>query len=613
MLGSGPGLPYAGGVSDAKHPWAPHLVGLDELFDLTEDLMHRVSPDGRVLWANRAWREALGYAKDELAALRVEDFVAPESLPGCREVRKRLIEGAPITRLEAVLLARGGARIRVDGRIQGDSEASPRWVQGVFRVVDLEQKRFRDLQHFLDISLDLLCIATVDGYYRVLNPAWKASLGYELEELVGRPFMDYVHPEDVEATAEALGALARGEAVIDFENRYRHRDGSWRNFLWTAAPDPDPESDQVYAAARDVTDLRTAQAAVEEREARQRALIDGSVDGILSLDVRGRIASANPAAARILGCEVGQLLEGAVGDFLVEPHRSEFSDLLAWVRDGDADAELGRTKQVVGVGVDGRQVPLEWTVSELPGDREQPLMVTFRDISERVAVERIKTEFVSTVSHELRTPLTSIRGSLRLLEGGVVGELPPEALDLARVAHANCLRLTHLIDDILDLEKLEAGHMRLALEPVDVAALVTDAVDRMGGFAAEHGVLLRDPEVGGLELVCDPERIEQVLANLLSNAVKFSPDGGEVSTRVHQLGDVVRFEVRDQGPGVPVEERDRIFGRFQQVDATDRRRRGGTGLGLAIGRALVRAHGGRVGVDAPAEGGSTFWFEVPRR
>jgi PAS domain S-box-containing protein len=462
------------------------LEGLVHLLDHTDELMQSVSPRGELLWANRAWREALGYTSDELTSLTIQDIVAPESLPHCAEVMGRVIQGEPVPRIEAVFMARGGARVRVEGSAQArhvDGECVATF--GIFRQVDLERKRDHDLRHFFDLSLDLLCIASTDGYFRILNPAWKASLGYELEELVGRPFLDFVHPEDREATIEALGALQEGQAVVGFENRYRHRDGSYRFFLWTSAPDPDPESDQVYAVAR--------------------------------------------------------------------------------------------------------------------------------DISERMAVERLKSEFVSTVSHELRTPLTSIRGTLRLLDQGVVGELPEKAQELVRVAHSNCLRLTSLIDDILDLEKLEAGHVLLSREPVDLVALVGEVVERMGGFASEHGVRLNGPTATPVVLECDPGRVEQVLANLLSNAVKFSPEGCEVHVRIDAEEERVRVEVEDQGPGVAPEDRDRIFQRFHQGDATDRRRQGGTGLGLAIGRALVEAHGGSLGVEDVPEGGSRFWFVLPVR
>lgn len=607
-------MAYAGAVTPPSTSGQLDLEGLVHLLDHTEELMQSISPTGRVLWVNRAWREALGFAADEVEDLTVQDFVAPESLPHCMEVMGRIIQGEAVSRIEAVFLTRDGAQVRVEGSAQArhvDGECVATF--GVFRRVGSERQRDHDLRHFFDLSLDLFLIASLDGYIRYLNPAWKTYLGYELDELAGRLFLDLVHEDDLEGTISALGKLAEGEAVIGFENRYRHREGSYRRFLWTAAPDPNPESDHVYAAARDVTDLRAAQAEVEEREDQQRALIEATVDGILGVDSRGRIASANPAAARILGCEEADLRGGDLRELLVEPHRSELGEALAaYRRQGDAGL-LGSTRILEGVRADGARVPVEWTLSEVPGARERPLMVTFRDISERLALERLKSQFLSTVSHELRTPLTSIRGSLRLLEEGVVGKLPAEAQDIARVAHSNCLRLGNLIDDILDLEKLEAGHMTLEFEKVDMAHLVVAAVDRLVGFAAEYGVELLAPEVAPMDLVCDPERVEQVLANLLSNAVKFSPAGGKVSVRIVDVPDRVRVEIDDQGPGVPAEERERIFQRFQQGDSTDRRQRGGTGLGLAIGRALVEAHGGSVGVEPREVGGSRFWIELPRR
>jgi signal transduction histidine kinase len=229
----------------------------------------------------------------------------------------------------------------------------------------------------------------------------------------------------------------------------------------------------------------------------------------------------------------------------------------------------------------------------------------------RREVERLKSEFVSTVSHELRTPLTSIRGSMGLLEGGILGELPPPVLDLVRIARSNTERLIRLINDILDLEKIEAGKLGLRLQPLEAAEVVEATLGSLRSIAEAVGVELRVETQGARPVRADRDRLIQVLTHLISNALKFSPRGGVVTVRaVPTAPGHVRFEVADQGPGIPLEKRSKLFGTFQQLDSSDTRAKGGMGLGLAISQAIVAQHGGRIDVHSEPGHGATFTFSL---
>jgi signal transduction histidine kinase len=240
------------------------------------------------------------------------------------------------------------------------------------------------------------------------------------------------------------------------------------------------------------------------------------------------------------------------------------------------------------------------------------LLRALRYAGERKRLERLKDEFVSTVSHELRTPLTSIAASLGLLMGKSAGPLSGPAARLLEIAHTNSERLVRLVNDILDIEKLESGRVTFEFGRIEVRSLVEGAVEAIGSFAEGHGVRVRiDAPIAVNEARADTDRLAQVVTNLLSNAVKFSPPDSEVVVTVETNADVVRILVRDHGSGIPAEFKPSVFERFAQADATDARRKGGTGLGLSIVKQIVDRLDGEVGFgDAPG-GGTIFRVEVP--
>ncbi len=273
---------------------------------------------------------------------------------------------------------------------------------------------------------------------------------------------------------------------------------------------------------------------------------------------------------------------------------------------------------------DGRpEMFVDWEVHPWhgPGEKIEGVVVLIDDVTPARRIEKLKSEFVSVVSHELRTPLTSIRGALGLLDGGVAGELPVRARQMVNIAHKNSERLVLLINDILDIEKIENGQMRFEFNSVDLRALVRASLGANEPYAQALGVSLHAPALDDdLEPIwvrVDEARLNQVLANLLSNAAKWTPHGRQVRVRVLSLDEGesgrVRVEVRDQGPGVPAAFAPRLFERFAQADSSPTRAQNGTGLGLAISRAIIEKMNGQIGYTAPRGNtpGATFWFELP--
>jgi len=250
----------------------------------------------------------------------------------------------------------------------------------------------------------------------------------------------------------------------------------------------------------------------------------------------------------------------------------------------------------------------KWNAEGVP----QRLITTIKDIDDRVQAERMRTEFVSTVSHELRTPLTSIMGALGLMRSRAVGPVSDKAQHLVTIAYDNCDRLVRLINDLLDVEKIEAGKVAFDFKEESLAHLLDQAKEENALFAERHGAtIVVAPIAHDVTLEVDESRFAQVMANLLSNAAKYSPPGGEITIAAQLLDGAVRISVSDQGPGIPAEFRHRIFERFAQADAATGRSKGGTGLGLNIAKAVVEAHQGTIGFDTTDGQGTTFYFELP--
>ncbi|NEQ31008.1 MAG: PAS domain S-box protein [Leptolyngbya sp. SIO4C5] len=295
------------------------------------------------------------------------------------------------------------------------------------------------------------------------------------------------------------------------------------------------------------------------------------------------------------------------------------------VRDVIGEAAYRQIQDYLAQGLAGETVSYEIEMPYLTGDRwisasyipdvqqgeVRGLFTLVSDISDRKATERLRDEFVSVVSHELRTPLTSVHGSLKLLATGQLGTLSVHEQALIEISLKNTERLTRLINDVLDLERIESGQISMVMQVCNAGDLLLQAIATMQSMAHEAQIELT-ATASSVEIWADPDHILQTLTNLLSNAIKFSPPQTTVQLAVTEQTSTVLFAVQDQGRGIPPDKLETIFERFQQVDASDSRKRGGTGLGLAICRNIVQQHHGHIWAENRPEAGSTFYFTLPK-
>jgi PAS domain S-box-containing protein len=479
------------------------------------------------------------------------------------------------------------------------------------RLLSTEQQvRRREAElrrRIFETSLDLILVTDRKGIFTQISPSSKTVLGFEPHDMINHSAAEFLYVEDLRHTRDNMRAIRRGRVTRSFETRYAHRDGHLVPLAWTGVWS-EPEG-QYFFIGRDMTEQKRAEEQLTGALARQQAIFNSAMIGIITLNESGSIETMNPAAERIFGCTESEMARRDIGRLIDLGGPNDVSSG-AQLRRMVAD-EQGQ-RELTGTRADKSCFPINFEISDMPLGERRMFVAFVRDITTRKRHERLKGEFVATVSHELRTPMTSIAGSLGLLAGGAAGQLPDPAKRLLSIAHSNSQRLVRLINDILDIEKIESGKMVFSMEPVELSALAAQAIEANKGFAESYGVTVR-LDAASVEAVVrvDPDRMTQVVINLLSNAVKFSPRGQEVLVAIENTGSTARLTVRDHGPGVPEDYRERIFEKFVQVDATDARQKGGTGLGLSIVRQIMLRLGGEVGLNPVPGGGTQFYVELP--
>ena len=422
--------------------------------------------------------------------------------------------------------------------------------------------------------------------------------------------------------SEPLGELVRVASLVSLHKNYSMRAKSRRlksndeiSHLMTGFNSMLAEIEQRDVKLLVAKSAAEKAAAVNAQLARDSALfLSSATDGILGIGLDNRPTFFNPAAERILG----MTLSDTEGKTIHEAIHHSYADGTPWPEVDCTNSQAIRRSEPLATAYDtywrrdGTSFPVEYSSTPMFDEAgiQCGAVVMFRDVTERRAIERLKSEFVSTVSHELRTPLTSIRGALGLLVSGMLGPMAGKAQRMLEIALTNTDRLVRLINDILDLERIDSGKVELARGPVDAGSVMIQAIDGLQSAADEARVRLVLQPVSSA-LWGDSDRIIQTLTNLLGNAIKFSPPDTTVTlSGIAREAEFV-FCVADEGRGVPEEKLGTIFERFSQVDASDSRDKGGSGLGLSICQSIVHAHGGRIWAEANEPTGSRFQFTIP--
>lgn len=478
----------------------------------------------------------------------------------------------------------------------------------VVRLLEAEKhERRRDIaerRRLFETSLDLILVVDRKGFIGRVNPSCKPILGYTPEEMMGHRTAEFLFAADRDATRAEMHKVLSGEIMRNFLCRYVRKDGVIVTIAWTGLWS---EPDQLYFFfGRDMTEQKLT-------EKKFQLAVESCPNGMLMSDADGIIRLVNAETEQMFGYSREELVGKSV-DILVPLalRGKETQYRIGYM----AHSEPGLSRkghELSGLRKDGTEFPIEVSLNSIQTPEGLLILSVVIDVTERKQMERLKDEFVATVSHELRTPLTSIAASLGLLARNAKTQLPESVARLITIAHSNSQRLVRLVNDILDIQKIESGKMVFNVVCLDMRRLVEQAIEASHGFAQDYGVSLRlDPNSATGDVTADSDRLTQILTNLISNAVKFSPRGQEVVVAIKSTDSHIRVSVRDHGPGIPDEFKPHIFEKFAQADATDTRQKGGTGLGLSIVKQLVVRLGGEIGFEDAPGGGTIFNLDLPR-
>jgi PAS domain S-box-containing protein len=450
----------------------------------------------------------------------------------------------------------------------------------------------------IEEAVDVICVVDVRGNIVSLSASSETAWGYRPDELQGKPLVRVLESQESENVLETVVGAANSIDKVVFESQLRRKDGTVIDVVWTGHWSASEGG--LFLIVHDISHQKQIEKNIRESEHRLRVSLESLPIGVLAAGGSGDIEFANIFAHKLLrfhpgdlvGKQIDSVFDGLTLDDVIAKSANEGIETFA-VRQ---DATL------LPIELFGRNIEL--------ADQPKELLV-FYDKSAQLELERMKKEFIAMVTHDLRSPLTTFQGMLTLLDKELIGKLTEEGRGMSQRMHRECDRLVRLLNDMLQLESIDANSFQLQCADVDMRRLLEDAVANVSQLAETKHISLNS-RIHHTMCFADEQRIMQVLTNLLTNAIKYSPEKSSITVAIEDQADMALVSVEDQGAGIPPDKVDQLFKKFSRLGLEDAKKAGGTGLGLAICKSIIAEHGGDIGVE-PANGrGSRFWFTLPK-
>lgn len=454
-------------------------------------------------------------------------------------------------------------------------------------------------------AADVICSINQELKFTAVNPASIDVWGYEPDELIGHRLTKFTTEEGVPSILKSSKDLAVSQLASSFESTFKMRDGRIKNMLWSAYWS---RSDHTFfCVAHDITERKEAEEVTKQSEARIRLIFESMPVGLIIINEKGFVEKVNARTAEMLGYSQRELVGKHLATLFLNPATSDQEPFI----DQLLKKAFGRSAELYARRMSGEPLPVEVSISKLEMGEGPRLLTTVQDVTERREIEKLKQDFVAMVSHDIKTPLTSILSTLGLATANAFGTISERGKTMFHSSEKQVTRLINMLNDLLLVEKIEAGGFELQLDETDLRDVMHESIESVKSAASQRSIKIESHDTDA-RLHADGVRLVQVLVNLLSNAIKFSSEGSVVTVSVAEQPEWIEVKVTDRGRGIPESHQKMVFEKFRQVKLSDSRDKGGTGLGLPICKLIIDRHGGEIGVDSQEGHGSTFWFRLPK-